>query len=40
LNNKSEKESDQNPAASNGAAGSELFDVSHCASFSQMGSTK
>ncbi len=40
LNNKSEKENDKNPAASNGAAGSELFDVSHCASFSQMGSTK
>ena len=40
LNYKSEKESNQNPAASNGAAGSELFDVSHCASFSQMGSTK
>ena len=40
LNNKSEKENDENPAASNGATGSELFDVSHCASFSQMGSTK
>ncbi len=40
LNNKSDKENDKNPAASNGAAGSELFDVSHCASFSQMGSTK
>ena len=40
LNNKSEKENDKNPAASNGAAGSELFDVSHCASFSQMGPTK
>jgi len=40
LNYKSEKENDKNPAASNGATGSELFDVSHCASFSQMGSTK
>ena len=40
LNNKSEKENDENPAASNGATGSELFDVSHCPSFSQMGSTK
>ena len=40
LNYKSEKENDENPAASNGATGSELFDVSHCASFSQMGSTK
>ncbi len=40
LNNKSDKESDQNPSASNGAAGSELFTICHCASFSQMGSTK
>ena len=40
LNNKSDKESNQNPAASNGATGSELFHVCHCASFSQMGSTK
>ena len=40
LNNKSDKEGDKNPAASNGAAGSKLFDVCHCASFSQMGSTK
>ena len=40
LNNKSEKENDKNAAASNGAAGSELFHVCHCASFSQMGSTK
>ena len=40
LNNKSDKENDKNPAASNGAAGSELFHVCHCASFSQMGSTK
>ena len=40
LKNKSDKESNQNPAASNGATGSELFHVCHCASFSQMGSTK
>ena len=40
LKNKSDKEGDKNPAASNGAAGSKLFDVCHCASFSQMGSTK
>jgi len=40
LNNKSDKEGDKNPAASNGAAGSKLFHVCHCASFSQMGSTK
>ena len=40
LNNKSEKENDKNPAASNGATGPELFHVGHCASFSQMGSTK
>ena len=40
LNNKSDKESDQNPSASNGAARPELFTVCHCASFSQMGSTK
>ena len=40
LNNKSEKENDKNPAASNGAAGPKFFDVCHCASFSQMGSTK
>jgi hypothetical protein len=40
LNNKSEKENDKNPAASNGATGSEFFHVCHCASFSQMGSTK
>ena len=40
LKNKSEKENDENPAASNGAAGPELFHVGHCASFSQMGSTK
>ena len=40
LNNKSDKEGDKNPAASNGATGSELFHVCHCASFSQMGSTK
>jgi hypothetical protein len=40
LNNKSDKESDKYPAASNRAAGSELFTISHFASFSQMGSTK
>ena len=40
LNNKSDKEGDQNPAASNCASGSELFTISHSASFSQMGSTK
>lgn len=40
LNNKSDKESDKNPAASNGAAGPKLFTLCHCASFSQMGSTK
>ena len=40
LNNKSDKESDQNPSASNGAARSKLFTLCHCASFSQMGSTK
>ena len=40
LNYKSNKESDQNPAASNGAAGPKFFDVSHGASFSQMGPTK
>jgi fructosamine-3-kinase len=40
LKNKSDKEGDKNPAASNGATGSKLFHVCHCASFSQMGSTK
>jgi hypothetical protein len=40
LNSKSKKENDKNPAASNGAAGPKFFDVCHCASFSQMGSTK
>ena len=40
LNYKSDKESDQNPSASNGAAGPKLFTLCHCASFSQMGSTK
>ena len=40
LNNKSDKEGDQNPAASNCASGSELFTISHSASFSQIGSTK
>ena len=40
LNNKSDKEGDKNPSASNGAAGSELFTIRHVLSFSQMGSTK
>ena len=40
LNNKSDKEDDQNPAAGNGASGSKLFTIRHFASFSQMGSTK
>ena len=40
LNNKADKEGDKNPAASDGASGSELFTISHSASFSQMGSTK
>ena len=40
LNNKADKEGDQNPAASNCASGSELFTISHSASFSQMGSIK
>ena len=40
LNNKADKEGDKNPAASDGASGSELFTISHSVSFSQMGSTK
>ena len=40
LNNKSNKESDQNPSASDGTTGPELLTICHCASFSQMGSTK
>jgi hypothetical protein len=40
LNNKSNKESDQDPSASDGTTGSELLTICHCASFSQMGSTK
>ena len=40
LNNKADKEGDKNPAASDCASGSELFTISHSASFSQMGSTK
>ena len=40
LNNKADKEGDKNPPASDGASGSELFTISHSASFSQMGSTK
>jgi hypothetical protein len=40
LNNKADKEGDKNPATSDCASGSELFTISHSASFSQMGSTK
>ena len=40
LNNEAGEEENQNPTASNSAAGSELFDVGHFASFSQMGSIK
>ncbi len=40
LNNKSDKEDDQNPATGNGASGSKLLTIRHFASFSQMGSTK
>lgn len=40
LNNEAGEEENQNPTASNGAAGSELFNVGHFASFSQMGSIK
>jgi len=40
LNNKSDKEGDQNPATGNRTSGSELFTIRHFASFSQMGSTK
>ena len=40
LNNKSDKEEDENTATGNSAAGSELFTIRHFASFSQMGSTK
>ena len=40
LNDETGEEENQNPTASNGAAGSELFNVGHFASFSQMGSIK
>jgi hypothetical protein len=40
LDNKSDKEGDQNPAAGNGASGPEFFTMGHFVSFSQMGSTK
>jgi hypothetical protein len=40
LNNEAGEEENQNPTASNSAAGSELFNVGHSASFSQMGSIK
>ena len=40
LNNKSDKEGDQNPSTGNCASGSELFTIRHSVSFSQMGSTK
>ena len=40
LNNEAGEEENQNPTASNSAAGSELFNVGHFASFSQMGSIK
>jgi hypothetical protein len=40
LNNKAGKEGDQKPAAGNCTSGSELFNIRHFASFSQMGSTK
>ena len=40
LKNKSNKESNQNPTTCDCTTGSELLAVCHCASFSQMGSTK
>ena len=40
LNNKSDKEEDENTSTGNGASRSELFTIRHFASFSQMGSTK
>jgi len=40
LNNKSDKEEDENTSTGNCASGSELFTIRHFASFSQMGSTK
>jgi hypothetical protein len=40
LNNKSDKEEDENTSTGNSASRSELFTIRHFASFSQMGSTK
>lgn len=40
LNDKADEESNENPTARHRTSGSELFNVSHNASFSQMGSTK
>ena len=40
LNNEAGEEENQNPTASDSTAGSELFNVGHFASFSQMGSIK
>ena len=40
LNNEAGEEENQNPTASNSTTGSELFNVGHVASFSQMGSIK
>lgn len=40
LKNKSNKESNQNPTTCDCTTGSELLAICHCASFSQMGSTK
>jgi hypothetical protein len=40
LNNEAGEEENQNPTASDSAAGSELFNVGHSVSFSQMGSIK
>ena len=40
LNNEAGEEENQNPTASDSTAGSELFNVGHSVSFSQMGSIK
>ena len=40
LNNEAGEEENQNPTASNSTTGSELFNVGHIASFSQMGTIK
>jgi hypothetical protein len=40
LNNKSDKEGDENPATGNRTSGPELFTIGHFVSFSQIGSTK